>query len=572
MGQSGGALMKRRGFLAGAALPLLGCENPQDIEGGFTGIAHERGHLLRPSTGSGQAARWPAPSVVHKTRVVIAGGGVAGLAAARALRLKGMDDFTLLELEDEAGGNSRGGMVNGISCPLGAHYLPVPGDNAPELQNLLEEFGLRQRVAGRWVLDERHLCHSPQERLFFNGEWQDGLLPLNGVGPDTLAQYQRFSGLIEQARQSGLFTIPVTKNTSKQVSNKAETQYWQAQAAITFVAYLDQNGFTNKHLRWYLDYCCRDDYGAGINTVSAWAGIHYFASRHGFHVPQGHADERANSVERDGVFTWPEGNAWLTRRLAAPLKERLKTGWLVTRIATVKHGVEVDAFNPATQSTQRWLAERCIVALPVFIAARVVENPPDFLRLAAANTRYAPWLVANIHIKTPLHDRPGPAPSWDNVIYDDASANPGVSQGGLSGGGLGYVDAMHQSLLPVPAATVLTHYRALGDLPNGRKLLMNTPWQAWRDVILADLSRAHPDLAAKTTRIDITRYGHAMAIPAPQNSDKNGLQASSDKHGKLLKLEQKENTNKPLVFAHSDWAGYSVFEEAFTLGHRAASP
>jgi hypothetical protein len=24
-----------------------------------------------------------------------------------------------------------------------------------------------------------------------------------------------------------------------------------------------------------------------------------------------------------------------------------------------------------------------------------------------------------------------------------------------------------------------------------------------------------------------------------------------------------------LSFAHSDWAGYSIFEEAFTLGHRA---
>jgi len=24
-----------------------------------------------------------------------------------------------------------------------------------------------------------------------------------------------------------------------------------------------------------------------------------------------------------------------------------------------------------------------------------------------------------------------------------------------------------------------------------------------------------------------------------------------------------------LSFAHSDWAGYSVFEEAFTLGHEA---
>src|SRR5690606_23098617 len=119
------------------------------------------------------------------------GGGVAGLAAARALRLAGVDDVVLLELEDEAGGNARGGRVGGIACPLGAHYLPTPGDDAREVQDLLEELGLRRRVAGRWEYDERHLCHSPQERLFFRGEWQDGLLPLHGVDEATLAQYRR---------------------------------------------------------------------------------------------------------------------------------------------------------------------------------------------------------------------------------------------------------------------------------------------------------------------------------------------------------------------------------------------
>ena len=79
--------------------------------------------------------------------------------------------------------------MGGLACPLGAHYLPLPGDDAHEVQDLLEELGLRQRVAGRWVYDERHLCHSPQDRLFFNGQWQEGLLPLEGVGPATLAQY-----------------------------------------------------------------------------------------------------------------------------------------------------------------------------------------------------------------------------------------------------------------------------------------------------------------------------------------------------------------------------------------------
>ena len=34
---------------------------------------------------------------------------------------------------------ARGGLVNGIACPLGAHYLPVPGDDAREVQDLLDQ-------------------------------------------------------------------------------------------------------------------------------------------------------------------------------------------------------------------------------------------------------------------------------------------------------------------------------------------------------------------------------------------------------------------------------------------------
>jgi hypothetical protein len=477
------------------------------------------------------------------------------LAASRALRLQGMHDFALLEMEDAAGGNSRGGEMMGLACPLGAHYLPLPGDDAPELQDLLEELGLRTRVAGHWQYDERHLCHSPQERLFFNGEWQEGLLPLQGVGTDTLAQYERFARLVEHARKQVRWTMPVQKVALAPVQ--------KALATITFVAYLDQQGLNDRHLRWYLDYCCRDDYGAGLATVSAWAGIHYFASRHGFHAPG------MESVEREGLLTWPEGNAWLTRRLAASLGERQHTGRVVVRIASARHGVEVDAFNAATQTLERWQAQQVVVALPIFVAARVVENPPEFLRLASRQITYAPWLVANIHLHSPLHDRPGAAPSWDNVLHDEATGKAG----------LGYVDATHQNLQAVPGATVLTHYRALGDFSGdaalGRKWLLERPWPAWRDDIVAELSRAHPDMASKAARMDITRYGHAMAIPTPNASGQIGLWPSSNMRKQLSKNER--YSNRPflswerLAFAHSDWAGYSVFEEAFTMGHAAVS-
>ncbi len=183
------------------------------------------------------ALKSQAPATVKRTRVVIAGGGVAGLAAARALRLSGIEDFALLELEDTAGGNSRAGMVNGIACPLGAHYLPVPDDNAREVQDLLEELGLRRRVAGRWEYDERNLCHSPQERLFFRGEWQDGLLPVHDVGESTHAQYRKFAQRIDALQHAAHFAIPTLK--------VAATPELLALDAVPFERWLDSEGFSD---------------------------------------------------------------------------------------------------------------------------------------------------------------------------------------------------------------------------------------------------------------------------------------------------------------------------------------
>jgi monoamine oxidase len=535
MGQ--GAALKRRHFLAASTLPLLGCQEARHIEGGFAGISHERGHALRPEPDKGRI--WPAPSSTQRTRVLIAGGGVAGLAAARALRLRGIKDFVMLELEDSAGGNSRGGMVGGVPCPLGAHYLPVPGEGARDVQDLLEELSLRRRVAGRWEYDERHLCHSPQERLFINGQWQEGLLPLLDMDVGLLADYQRFARLVQEASAAAPFSIPVA-NTLPAPSHRALD-------ALTFEAWLDQHQLTRAPLRWYLDYCCRDDYGAGLGAVSAWAGIHYFASRHGFHAP----GETAAAEREAGVLTWPEGNGWLTRQLAAPLGERLRTGRVVVRVAVGKHGVEVDAFNAATRAIERWQADQCILALPLFVAARVVENPPPALQQAAAALRYAPWLVANLRINAALHDRPGAAPSWDNVIYGDGRPGSPV--------GLGYVDAKHQSLQSVPGATVLTYYRAFGIAAAQRKALYEQPWMHWRDNILAELSAPHPDLPGKVTRLEVMRYGHAMSTPVPGIRSHAGLRA--------LQLPLQAPWQR-LHFAHSDLSGYSVFEEAFTQGHR----
>ena len=230
---------------------------------------------------------------------------------------------------------------------------------------------------------------------------------------------------------------------------------------------------------------------------------------------------------------------------------------MVGRIDVGRHGVTVDVLDVTTDRLERWQAQQAVVALPVRVAARVLPAPPAALRARAAALRTAPWLVANLRLAAPLQDRPGAAPAWDNVLYGSV--------------GLGYVDAMHQSLQPVPGPTVLTWYRALGDEPRGRAELLERPWTHWRDQLLAELAVPHPDLPAKLLRMELTRYGHAMAVPVPstlrQLADLRSAVPPAPRRAPVPALRFADAPR--LAFAHSDWSGYSVFEEAFTLGHAA---
>ena len=123
---------------------------------------------------------------------------------------------------------------------------------------------------------------------------------------------------------------------------------------------------------------------------------------------------------------------------------------------------------------------------------------------------------------------------------------------------------------------MLSYYQALGDVPDGRTQLQQLPWTPWRNAILATLAGPHPDVHQRATRMELTRYGHAMAIPVPGMQrflSKIGLQRRQNKRGQLSNGEHARALPTPstarLAFAHSDWSGYSVFEEAFTRGHGA---
>ncbi len=533
---SGRAFTRREILAGGAAVAggiLLGCRGPDAPEpgngtlGGIVGSSHKPGHRLRNGN------EFPRPARTERAGVVIVGGGVAGLAAARRLNRSGLREFVLLELEDAIGGNSRSGASSVTPYPWGAHYLPLPGTEAKEVRRFLAEVGAIEGFdrKGSPVYNERHLCHAPQERLFIHGRWQEGIFPHTGAGEEDFAQLASFREEMDRYRRwrdgAGRRAFAIPRSAGSPGAFRDLDRLSMAQ-------FLASRGWNSRPLRWYVEYACRDDFGAGLEETSAWAGVHYFAGR------------ETDPQYGDNVLTWPEGNGWLIARMAEGFKDRVRPGQLVFNVEPSGAGVRADVYDAAAGTAYSVQAREAILACPVFVAARIWrpwrERPPALV----GAFRYAPWLVANLHMDGPPEDGTGAPLSWDNVLYESDS--------------LGYTAATHQSLRTGAGPTVLTYYRSFPGLdPSAvRREMLGAPWSAHKDRILADLARAHPRISSQVRRLDVMLYGHAMVRPEV------GFVCGGDLRAAASVL------SGPVHLAHSDLSGFSLFEEALDWGTKTA--
>jgi len=526
--------MKRRDFLTATAVlgaaPFIGCgRNSAAIlpPGTLGGSGFGAGHRLREKA-FGQ------PSEFRKLPLLIIGAGVAGLSAAWRLDRAGFKDYLILDLEDQVGGNARHGQ-NGVSAyPLGAHYLPLPTREATAVRELLSDLGALagDARAERPSYDERLLCHSPQERIYRDGIWEEGLLPRLGADRAERDQFARFHERMDEFKAARdflgrrAFALPVAL-----ASRDAR---WLGLETVTMAEWLVANGFNSERLHWYVNYACRDDYGTDYRQTSAWAGIHYFACRNG----------QAANAAADAVLTAPEGNGWIVGRLLERVRDRVVTGALCHRLSQSSQAVAADVWLAAENRSVRYLAGQAIWAAPLFVLPHVAEGLPEGVAAVARGGDYAPWLLANLSLRELPSPGAGAPLSWDNVLYDAP--------------GLGYVVATHQNVRIAPGPTVLTYYRPLSELPSSkaREMLLATSREAWASEILDELSRAHGDLRALTTQLDVFRHGHAMIRPTPGVIHDPARQALTRGWGRIH-------------FAHADLSGLSLFEEANYHGVRA---
>ncbi|HSK73525.1 MAG TPA: FAD-dependent oxidoreductase [Pyrinomonadaceae bacterium] len=504
-------------------------ENTPFPAGEIVGANVNAGHILRENRNfEVPENNW------ENVKIAIVGGGIAGLSTAWKLQKENFSDFVLLELENKIGGTSQSGTSNLVGYPWGAHYLPVPFQENAELISLLDEMNLIEGrdQNGEILIKEQFLCREPEDRVFYKGRWYEGLYLTVGASEDDKRQLNEFQKQIDfwvnwrDADGKRAFVVPL-ENSSKDAEVTALDK-------ISFAGWLRQKGFTSERLFWYCDYACRDDYGLKLEQTSAWAGLFYFCSR-----------LRKSGEESQPFITFPEGNGRFVNFLFEKIKDKARLKTIALEIIPNEKGVDVVCLNTETNELRGFRCEKAIFAAPIFTANYLIrdfkQNPPAYVREFQHNA----WFVANLFLK----DRPKPRfardfpLAWDNVLYESPS--------------LGYVNATHQKGIDY-GASIWTYYYPMCAETDGRAKLFGLNWRELADVVLTDLSRAHPDILELTEKIDIMRWGHAMISPRP-NFIWSGARESA--------MQPFRNIH----FAHSDLSGIALFEEAFFHGVRAAN-
>jgi len=523
------------GAAAALASSLASCGRKDDrslrFDGAFAGPDDALGHRLR----TGELLARPAVRT-EKVGTAILGGGISGLSAAWTLARAGETDFRVYELEAYPGGTAHSGACDVSRFPWGAHYVPVPAYANPAMEAVLSEIGAitGRDAGGDPVYAEEMLCREPEERLFMGFEWHLGLYPRAGASPRDLEQLSRFEmameGFAAARDEAGRRAFAVPTRRSSRDSDLA------ALDRITMKEWLAREGFDSPRLVWLAEYGCRDDYAGSLDQVSAWAGIHYYAAR---------MAGKAGDEEASPFLTWPEGNGRLVDHLAKSAAARVVPSALVFDVVPRKRpgAAVVIRYLDATRGDVVTVeANDAVLALPKFVAARILapwrESPPAFL----ADLHYAPWIVANLTLSDRPRERGAPL-AWDNVLYDSKS--------------LGYVVATHQTGRD-RGPTVLTWYHAFAgeEAKAARETLYGMTWEEIATAVLADLTKAHPDLPGLVTRLDVVRWGHAMLRPGPG----------------FVSSPVRRLPDEPLGgvrFAHAD-CGLPLFEDAQDAGLRAA--
>jgi monoamine oxidase len=317
-----------------------------------------RGASARPVVRQSGPPDEPIPTSRRPTRVIVVGAGVAGLAAARALR-EHFVDVSVVEARDRVGGR----VWTQDDVDLGAHW--IHGTEGNPVATYALEHGLPTLYVGG--------------DSTYTGGWH----PLALFGPDG-------HSLSNEEKQEGLLFVDEVRDTleslRREIAASGGVDVSIADAVARVLADRELTPKQRTHLEWHLRLLSRDDWAAGAENLSllSWDD--------GYEV-YGYGD----SVFIDGMQPFVES-------LASDLDIRLNH--VVERIEHGSDGVRVFT------SQGMLVGDVAIVTLPVGVlrAGAVTFDPPLPERKRQAIERIGVGTLAKLVLRFP-------APFWPKNQY-----------------------------------------------------------------------------------------------------------------------------------------------------------
>ncbi len=272
-------------------------------------------------------------------QVVIVGAGFAGLAAARRLQERGVDDFVVLEARSRVGGRTKPGRVAGIDVDLGGMWM---GASQTRLRALADAYGVP--TYSTW-LDGRCIVRIAGKEHHGPGEDIDGLF--------TAADKVQYLWL---ERQLARLSRHLDVNQPWQHRRAAELD------GLTLEAWVARH-VRSPRLRSLFRLICLSLFCAEASQVSMLFFLHYVKSGDGLDVLLSAAPGGAQSHLFGG------GLHRIARAMAEELGPRLVLEQPVQGIQWSEQSVTVKTLSAVHQ------ADKAIVAVPPTLLTTIEFDP-----------------------------------------------------------------------------------------------------------------------------------------------------------------------------------------------------
>lgn len=461
-----------------------------------------RGHRIR----DGAMPPLDGGTLEPDSDVLVVGAGISGLTAAYELAKAG-HRVTVLEQAAEIGGNSKSASWGGIDYSIGAAYFTGP-DAGSRIDTLYRELGVLDRAA--------HVGHG---EVFARGTLaHDFWSGATAADAAAAAATRRVHDTLHELYETRYADIPWTRATDgwtrAQFEHADRTPFSEWLAAQ----------HAPPDVRTFCEYYCWSSFGGSADEISSYAGLNFLTAEFG------------------PILALPGGNAAIARALGDAVARRgvtVVTDRAVGAVRPAGNGVEVAAFG--TDDVHRYRARACVVAVPRFIAARIVDGFPESRRPIVAGMKWRAYVVANVLLAR------RPRPDW----YDAYRIEPLVKEEAA------FTDLIVADFATSPKTdrSVLTAYRAL-PYDAGRTEIYEPAagekYVRFRDAVRRDLPAILQAVGLgerDVVDVNLARWGHPLVLAQPGQLAGGALEKLSAPFGRV-------------VFAHQDRYGVPAIENA----------